>query len=108
MIKTLACAFALGVLTTATLSSAGLAASAEPVQSETVLFGDLNLASPAGVQTLRQRLSSAARRVCDEQLGFKTDVFAKRRALTCQTLAVQRAQSVVAASRPDALRLAVR
>ncbi len=92
MIKTLACAFAIGALSFT-------APSAEGAQSETVQFGDLNLANPAGVQTLHQRLNAAARRVCDEKLALKSDMFAKRRARTCQNLAVQRAQATVTASR---------
>jgi UrcA family protein len=94
MTKTLACAFAISALT---FSAAAVAA--EPVQSETVRFGDLNLATPAGANTLRQRLNLAAQRVCDEKLGLKTDVFARRRARTCQDLAVARAQAIVSASR---------
>jgi UrcA family protein len=96
MIKTLACAFILSALT---FTAATAAESAEPVKSETVRFGDLNLASPAGAETLQQRLKAAAYRVCDENLGVKSDVFAKRRARTCQILAVQRAQATVTASR---------
>jgi UrcA family protein len=105
MIKTFACALAISAFT---FSAAIAAGSAEPVQSETVRFADLNLANPAGVETLRLRLDAAAQRVCDEKLGLKTDVFARRRARTCRTLAVQRAQATVSASRGDAFLAASR
>ena len=98
MIKTFAYAFAISALT---FSAAAAAESAEPEHSETVRFADLNLANPAGVEALRLRLNAAARRVCDEKLSLKTDVYAKRRAQVCQTLAVQRAQAIVSASRGD-------
>jgi UrcA family protein len=105
MIKTFACALALSALT---FSVATAAVAAEPVQSETVRFGDLNLASPGGAETLRQRLNLAAQRVCDEKLDLKTDVFARRRARTCQALAVARAQAIVSASRGEAFLSAAR
>lgn len=36
----------------------------EEVRSETVKFGDLNVASPSGVETLYKRIHAAAARVC--------------------------------------------
>lgn len=36
----------------------------EQVRSETVKFGDLNVTSPSGVETLYKRIHAAARRVC--------------------------------------------
>jgi UrcA family protein len=96
MIKTFACAIVISALTFSAASAAG---SGEQVQSEIVRFGDLNLASPAGVKTLHQRLNAAAYRVCDEKLALKSDVFARRRERTCQILAVQRAQATVTAAR---------
>lgn len=38
----------------------------EQVRSETVKFQDLNVDSPSGVQTLYERIHSAAQRVCSE------------------------------------------
>src|SRR5579871_1804243 len=38
----------------------------EQVRSETVKFPDLNMDSPAGVQTLYDRIHAAAKRVCSE------------------------------------------
>ena len=37
----------------------------ESVRSETVKFEDLNVDTPAGVQTLYSRIHAAARRVCE-------------------------------------------
>lgn len=52
--------------TTLIAAAAGLAstAHAEEVQSRSVYYGDLNLSSAAGVQTLYVRIRSAARAVC--------------------------------------------
>jgi UrcA family protein len=38
-------------------------------RSETVKFSDLNLSSPAGVETLYGRIHAAVRRVCDQPAG---------------------------------------
>ena len=38
-------------------------------RSETVKFADLNLSSPAGVETLYGRIHAAARRVCEQPGG---------------------------------------
>ncbi len=38
----------------------------DQVRSETVKFGDLNVGTPSGVQTLYDRIHAAARRVCSE------------------------------------------
>jgi UrcA family protein len=42
----------------------------EQVRSETVKFQDLNVSSPAGVETLYSRIHSAARRVCTPPEGW--------------------------------------
>lgn len=52
-----------GLCTAAPLFS-GVVAAAEPVRSVTVGYGDLNLESHAGIDTLYSRLQSAARQVC--------------------------------------------
>jgi UrcA family protein len=49
-------------------------AQAGNVRSETVRFGDLNLASPAGVEALYGRIHAAARRVCERPAGEQTGV----------------------------------
>jgi UrcA family protein len=38
----------------------------EQVRAETVKFGDLNVGTPSGVQTLYDRIHAAAKRVCSE------------------------------------------
>ena len=42
---------------------------ADQVRSETVKFADLNLDTPAGVETLYGRIHAAARRVCQQPAG---------------------------------------
>jgi len=49
-------------------------AQAGDARSETVKFGDLNLESPAAVETLYGRIHAAARRVCDQPAGEQAGV----------------------------------
>jgi UrcA family protein len=62
---------ALGVsLCVATLiaaASGGAVSAAEPPAEVHVRYGDLNLASDAGTQSLLHRLSAAAHRLCDDR-----------------------------------------
>jgi UrcA family protein len=57
----------------------GAATSADPPQ-RTVSYADLNLSHPAGAATLYSRIKSAARAVCEPQLGIEliTNTFYKR------------------------------
>jgi UrcA family protein len=41
----------------------------DDVRSETVKFADLNVGTPAGVETLYRRIHAAARRVCEQPGG---------------------------------------
>jgi UrcA family protein len=42
---------------------------ASDTRSESVKFGDLNLSSQAGVETLYERIHAAAKRVCEQPAG---------------------------------------
>jgi UrcA family protein len=56
-------------LTTAMLLALAVVSSAhatEPVRSETVKFGDLNVDAPSGVSALYDRIHAAAKRVCSD------------------------------------------
>ncbi len=54
------------LLTSGGLSSVAHAIARDDVRSETVRFGDLNLAAPAGVQALYVRIQNAAHDVCGQ------------------------------------------
>jgi UrcA family protein len=70
------------VLRTGTLMACGLVASYvfadEQLRTENVKFQDLNVGTPAGVETLYGRIHSAAKRVCSE-----TDRMEQARASAC-------------------------
>jgi UrcA family protein len=46
----------------------------EQVRSETVKFQDLNVGSPAGVESLYSRIHAAARRVCTQPGGWQAQL----------------------------------
>jgi UrcA family protein len=78
------------VLPTATLVAFGLVASSafadDQFRMETVKFQDLNVGTPAGVETLYGRIHSAAKRVCSE-----ADRIEQARASACAKKAEARA-----------------
>jgi len=66
--------------------AAGSAAAAETAASITVPYGDLNLASDAGTQSLLQRLSQAAHRLCDDNASRELRRVARAEACYRETL----------------------
>lgn len=90
MLKTLTLGSALAAIA---LSAA--AASAEPVRTTTVQYGDLNVASASGWQTLHQRLALAAQRVCDEPDTGARDQRVHQRARACRRAAIANAAHTV-------------
>ncbi len=77
--------------TAATVSVPAFAADAVP--STEVAYSDLNLASPAGAQALKDRVARAAKRVCANDGEKGLEGFQEARA--CARLAVARAMPQV-------------
>jgi UrcA family protein len=71
------------------LASVARAAPAEAAPSVTVRFGDLNLASAAGVATLHARVTAAAHQVCGSSGVDHRDLpaYASERACVSQAIA---------------------
>jgi UrcA family protein len=65
-IKLITSAFA-ALAAIAVLTAAPAASAREPAQGVTVSYGDLNLASPKGVEALFSRIGHASRKVCGER-----------------------------------------
>jgi UrcA family protein len=61
------------ILATVSYSTLASTAAEEGSVSVKVQYGDLNLSAPAGVDTLKRRVSSAAEQVCGDQ--YNTDPF---------------------------------
>ena len=55
------------VLTVASFSTSSLAA-----DGRTVAYGDLNLASPAGIEAFNRRVEAAAKQVCGDTPGVRS------------------------------------
>jgi UrcA family protein len=89
MFKTLILGCALAALTVSAASAA------EPVRTAVVRYGDLNVASASGWQTLHQRLSLAAQQVCDEPGAGAFDPRAHKRVRTCRREAIASAARAV-------------
>ncbi len=89
MFKTLTLGCALAALTVSAASAA------EPARTRLVPYGDLNVASASGWQTLHQRLSLAARQVCDEPGVAGYDPRVHRRVRTCRAEAIANAARAV-------------
>jgi UrcA family protein len=88
MLKTLAVGCALAAFTFS-------AASAEPARTTTVQYGDLNVASASGWNTLHQRLSLAAQQVCDEPDTGARDQRVHQRMRACRRAAIANAARAV-------------
>jgi UrcA family protein len=93
--RSLAVAGAFAVLSVATTSFAGTPSAAPP--SVSVRYDDLNLTTPAGVNTLYRRISAAARQVCPD--AYSRDLAVVAAADRCQANAV--AQAVRAVNSPQ-------
>jgi len=89
MFKTMILGCALAALT------ASAASAAEPVRTTIVRYGDLNVASASGWQTLHQRLSLAALQVCDEPGAAGSDPRVHKRVRACRREAIANAVRTV-------------
>jgi UrcA family protein len=89
MFKTMILGCALAALT------ASAASAAEPVRTTIVRYGDLNVASASGWQTLHQRLSLAAQRVCEEPGAAAYDARVHQRVRACRREAIANAARAV-------------
>ncbi len=70
---------------------------ADEPRTTVVQYGDLNLASPQGIQRLYQRIAAAANAVCDSRDHRSLQAFAHDR--SCKTASIARA--VAAVGRPE-------
>ena len=89
MLKTLAAGCVLAALTFSAASAA------EPARTAVVQYGDLNVASASGWKTLHQRLSLAAKEVCDEPGVAGYDPRVHKRVRTCRREAIANAARAV-------------
>jgi UrcA family protein len=96
----LACITAIGVAATARAGES--AVQTVGVTRVVVRYGDLDLTSPAGAQTLYARLSSAASKACGGEPGTR-DLLSRMSYQDCRSTALDRAVSRVGSSQLQAL-----